>query len=144
MSIEDRKSLACIIENACDKLNRSDEATKILDYIKSEWITNFDDLNASMSDTSIWTSLKIPARLKIEISTIVNEIISEINDIDVPDSDSTQGQFFPYEHERKMQHRLESNVDDISDLQERTRVVVRVPATSANLGNINNNITTVE
>ena len=40
----------------------------------------------------------------------------------------------PYEHERKMTNRLEDGSGDESDGIERTKVVVRVPATSANMG----------
>jgi hypothetical protein len=40
---------------------------------------------------------------------------------------------YPHEHEKKMLERLQSDGPDDSDI-ERTKVVVRVPATSANLG----------
>ena len=47
-----------------------------------------------------------------------------------PSSDSDTR---PYEHERKMTNRLEA-AEDGNDGVERTKVVVRVPATSANMG----------
>lgn len=42
--------------------------------------------------------------------------------------------FYPFEHEKRMLKRVEMNDNDIDDHLERTKVVVRVPATSANLG----------
>eukprot|EP01040_Poterioochromonas_malhamensis_P004628 gene4628-4960_t len=47
---------------------------------------------------------------------------------------STSDIVFPFEHEKRMQHRLEENGSDADDTVERTKVVVRVPATTANLG----------
>jgi homoserine kinase len=44
------------------------------------------------------------------------------------------GQIRPYEHEKKMNERLVSSSNNEQDGIERTKVVVRVPATSANLG----------
>lgn len=41
---------------------------------------------------------------------------------------------YPYEHERKMLDRLNSNSQTETDHTQRNKVVVRVPATSANLG----------
>lgn len=40
----------------------------------------------------------------------------------------------PHEHEKRMSERVISNPNDEEDGIERTKVVVRVPATSANLG----------
>jgi len=50
--------------------------------------------------------------------------------------DTSRGGVRPYEHERKMTYRLETNSpdDEAADGMERTKVVVRVPATSANMG----------
>eukprot|EP00981_Chlorochromonas_danica_P006180 scaffold1307_cov166-Ochromonas_danica.AAC.2 len=42
---------------------------------------------------------------------------------------------YPYEHERRMRNRLKNNENEpADDVIERSKVVVRVPATSANLG----------
>eukprot|EP01035_Chromulina_nebulosa_P013316 gene13316-17687_t len=41
---------------------------------------------------------------------------------------------YPHEHERKMFDRVSAAVEDIEEQTERNKVVVRVPATSANLG----------
>jgi homoserine kinase len=52
-----------------------------------------------------------------------------------PISDSPQSPLlYPFQHETKMHHRLTTNHDQPDDHSERTKVVVRVPATSANLG----------
>lgn len=57
-----------------------------------------------------------------------------------PHSVTTEGTLYapeivyPHEHERKMAGRLQSNAHDDGDDMERNKVVVRVPATSANLG----------
>ena len=45
-----------------------------------------------------------------------------------------QNRNYPFEHERKMKTRLISCAHGEDDLRERTKVVVKVPATSANLG----------
>lgn len=44
------------------------------------------------------------------------------------------GIIYPFEHEKRMLNRVKMNDNEIEDNAERTKVVVRVPATSANLG----------
>eukprot|EP01039_Chlorochromonas_danica_P004479 gene4479-4907_t len=53
-----------------------------------------------------------------------------------PSENSTNEEVeYPYEHERRMRNRLKNNENEpADDVIERSKVVVRVPATSANLG----------
>ena len=130
-------SLTSVIKISCNNLNKDDQCQTILDKLQSEWILTTEDLQLAINETSIWQSLQIPARLKLEIVSVLSSgVVNDDTIAMLTKSKSVNDFLYPHEHEKKMQNRLESNgmEEDISDLSERTKVVVRVPATSANLG----------
>jgi len=80
-----------------------------------------------MKDSSQNSNSRIPN------PSVVNKIPSVRDNVQSL-SEDRDGVIFPYEHERRMKERLAQQAVDESDHIERNKVVVKVPATSANLG----------
>ena len=146
-------SISSVIQQACINLNRSESTNNHVAYLETEWIHTWEDLLTVHSNNVLWASIKLPARLKSEIEIFIKkEKIEECKLLTtgtdhvntnihstggVSPISSTVGSpkaTLSHEHERKMLNRLSLNIGDNEDCQERSKVVVRVPATSANLG----------
>ncbi len=61
------------VKLALSRLNKTDEYKTILEYFYSEWIYSEENLLKVSKDEGIWTSLKLPAVLKVELKRILEE-----------------------------------------------------------------------
>mmetsp|Transcript_3017 Transcript_3017/g.5135 ORF Transcript_3017/g.5135 Transcript_3017/m.5135 type:complete len:454 (-) Transcript_3017:179-1540(-) len=128
-------SLSGVLKQCLDKLQQGHKYGEYYQYLESEWIKTTSDLKLAMLDAQIWASLSIPARLKLELTACLTEISNSgnITGTQMPKSESAN-ELKPHQHETKMMNRILANADGIGDNIERSKVVVRVPASSANLG----------
>jgi len=87
------------------------------------------------SGTGIVVASKLLKTLSETSKHPVPKLSSETHTaIDDQSNNVRENIIFPHQHEKRMNERLQRQVEDENDHKERTKVVVKVPATSANLG----------
>jgi len=147
---------------ALERLGQSGSLNRFCTVFESEWIFTFAELQNVVGSVPLWSGLHLPAVLKLEIEAVLRErsptreksplnlhnfaasrgekspprpeILYEESNKPSNIVNAEPGETGPFiESDRKMKNRL-LPVEGDDDHQERTKVVVRVPATSANLG----------
>ena len=112
-----------VVDRACTVLCQKEKAELLIEYLKNEWIFTFEDLRLVIDRANVWASLRLPARLKVEMETIVRSTITaKFAESMLPTSllYTLEGTIIDhYQHAKQREH---------------SKVVIRVPATSANLG----------
>jgi homoserine kinase len=95
----------------------------------------------SDSDSVLSSSLQIALFVTASLCISSRLQLKKLQRVDLPSVSEPQPLaskssdiIYPFEHERRMQHRLQTQDNATEDHFERNKVVVRVPATSANLG----------
>lgn len=100
--------------------------------LEAEWIYTLSDLQRVTSDNKTWVGIKLPTMLKLEMEQSLSSCLRAKETREhIPNRDFPPT---PLEHERTVQSRLCSNILSADDHRERSKVIVRIPATSANLG----------
>lgn len=130
-----------VLEECLKKLGKLELYKEYSSYLESEWIETSADLQKVQSNSVLWAAFRLPALLKLEIQEYLTINFSESLkhtqlDVAMETNSATNSPRvrYPHEHERKMNDRLLLNTYNLEDSQERTKVIVKVPATSANLG----------
>lgn len=135
-----------ILIAALERLGQNSNLEKFCSVLESEWIFTVAELESVIASNALWSGLRFPAILKLEIEAVLferphakekNSLETETwqseNVFNVSENGSPRTEL-PFEHERKMKNRIQLGSESEDDHRERTKVVVRVPATSANLG----------
>lgn len=135
-----------VLEVCLKKMGKQELYDEYRLILESEWIKTCADLKKVQSNAVLWAALRLPILLKLEMEAVVKlddgELVQKLQLDTVTISQPAEAKTttsspkvrFPFEHEMKMHDRLLANSFNVEDTQERSRVVVRVPATSANLG----------
>lgn len=51
-------------------LGQADQLESIVAYLQTEWIKNPEDMEEIIKNEEVWSTLKLPARLKVELSKL--------------------------------------------------------------------------
>jgi hypothetical protein len=126
-------SVKDVLAASLSNLNQADKLDFYIEYFRSEWILSVLDLKRAVADSTVWSGLSIPAMLKVEIKSILTlildheSIISGMSGLQTTIKSSCS--MPPVDASS-----VSTNDEGITDNHERKKVIVRVPATSANLG----------
>ncbi len=76
-----------ILFKALQRLNQPEKYDKYWAYLSGEWLSSKEDLSIASKDEQVWSELKLPVRLKIEIKNILEESLdTESYDATLPGS----------------------------------------------------------
>eukprot|EP01031_Cornospumella_fuschlensis_P036341 gene36341-44084_t len=65
--------MEALLHAALQRLSQEDKLSFFLSYLKSEWITCIEDLQAASEHEKVWSALNLPLRLKLELLKGLNE-----------------------------------------------------------------------
>lgn len=73
------EGLEVILKRALKVLNQTQHYDHYLQYLNSEWYYTVEDLRLAQYDENIWFNLDLPGRLKIELSSLLDESVEYSN-----------------------------------------------------------------
>lgn len=71
MAIYSQGNLGTLLQEALGKLKQLERLDEYLKYLNEEWYYTVEDLRLAREDEKIWFSLKLPGRLKLELSVLL-------------------------------------------------------------------------
>lgn len=71
MSFSNQSNLGEYLEAALEKLHQTEHFDEYLQYLNNEWYYTADDLRLACEDVKVWEGIKLPGRLKIELSKLL-------------------------------------------------------------------------
>jgi hypothetical protein len=76
MAIRSQGNLGELLSVALEKLKQSERFDEYLKYLNEEWYFTVEDLRLAREDEKIWFALKLPSRLKLELSALLEQSIA--------------------------------------------------------------------
>lgn len=72
MALYGQGNLGELLKSALLKLKQTEHYDEYLKYLNEEWYYTVEDLRLAREDEKIWFALRLPGRLKLEISALLD------------------------------------------------------------------------